>query len=163
MVDHSPVVSRVGDQEDRSFEAHVTRLGRDRSLDGLNVVKVRFRLDEDLEAHARDDGVRAPPVARQRNRNLRAPLQTWREPPMQTPEEGEVPAVTNGLSVRVETDAQLEAKDGRDFRGQVDPQGARLAPERSSHRIGTDAEPTGDLAQAEPRCSTCVVELSGGA
>jgi hypothetical protein len=163
MIDHSPVVSRVGDQEDRSFEAHVTRLGRDRSLDGLNVVKVRFRLDEDLEAHACDDGVRAPPVACQRNWNLRAPLQPSREPPMQTPEEGEVPAVTNGLSVRVETDAQLEANDGGDLRGQVDPQGTRLAAERSSHGIGADAESTGELAEAEPSGSTCVVELSGRA
>ena len=161
MIDHRTVVPRIGDQEHRSFEAHVARLGGYRSLEGLNVIKVRFRLDEDLEAHARDDGVRAPPVARQRNRNLRAPLQTWREPPMQTPEEREVPAVTNGLSIRVETDAQLEAKDGRDFRGQVDPQGARLAPERSSHRVGTHAEPTGELADAEPSGSTCVVELSG--
>jgi len=82
---------------------------------------------------------------------------------MQTPEEGEVPAVTNGLSIRVETDAQLEAKHCGDLRGQVDPQGARLAAERSSHGIGADAEPTSELAEAEPSGSTCVVELSGGA
>jgi hypothetical protein len=82
---------------------------------------------------------------------------------MQTSEEGKVPAVTNGLSVRVESDAQLEAKDGRDFRGQVDPQGAGLAAERSGHGIGADAESTGELAEAEPSGSTCVVELSGGA
>jgi hypothetical protein len=82
---------------------------------------------------------------------------------VQTPEEGEMPAVTNGLSIRVETDAQLEAKDGGDLRGQVDPQGARLAAERSSHGIGADAEPTGELPEAESSRSTCVVKLSGGA
>jgi len=63
----------------------------------------------------------------------------------------------------VKTDAQLEPKDGGDLRGQVDPQGARLAAERPSHGIGTDAEPTGELAMAEPSSSTCVVELPGGA
>ncbi|HEV2007046.1 MAG TPA: hypothetical protein VGQ85_10565 [Candidatus Limnocylindrales bacterium] len=81
---------------------------------------------------------------------------------MQTPEQGEVPAVANGLSVRVETDAQLEAKDCGDFRSQVDPHGARLAAERSGNGIGADAESTGELAEAEPSGSTCVVELSGG-
>ena len=154
---------RLGDQEHRSFKTHVTRLGGDLALEGLNVIKVRFRLDEDLEADARDDRVRAPPVARQRNRNLRAPMESRREPPMQTGEEGKVPAVTNGPSVRVETDAQLEAEDGRDFRGQVDPQGTGLAAERSSHGIGADAESTGEFAEAEPSRSTCVVELSGSA
>jgi hypothetical protein len=162
MVDHSTVVPRVGHEEHRSFETHVTRLGGDRSLDGLNVIEVRFRLDEDLEAHARDDGVRATPVAGQRNRNLRAPLQPWRESRTQTTQEGEVPAVTNGVSIRVKTDAQLEPKDRGDFRGQVDPESARLAAERSSHGIGADAESTGELTMAEPGGSTCVVELSGG-
>jgi hypothetical protein len=82
---------------------------------------------------------------------------------MQTPEEGEVPAVANRLSIRVKTDAQLEPKDCGDFRSQVDPQGARLAAQGSSHGVGADAEPTGELAEAEPSASTCVVELSGGA
>jgi hypothetical protein len=68
-------VPRVGDEEHLSLEAHVTRLGGDGSLEGLNIIQVRFRLDEDLEARARDHGVRAPLVAGQRNRNLRAPLQ----------------------------------------------------------------------------------------
>jgi hypothetical protein len=156
-------VPRVGHEEHRSFKAHVARLGGDRSLEGLNVIQVRFRLDEDLEADAGDDRIRAPPVARQRNRNLRAPMQSWREPFMQTSEEGKVPAITNGLAVRVESNAQLEAKDGRDFRGEVDPQGAGLAAERSDHRIGADAESTGELTDAEPGGSTGIVELSGGA
>jgi hypothetical protein len=74
-----------------------------------------------------------------------------------------VPAVTDWLSSRVEADAQLEPKDSRHLRGQVDPQGARVAPERSSHGIGAHAEPTGELAEAEPSGTTCVVELSRGA
>jgi hypothetical protein len=74
-----------------------------------------------------------------------------------------VPAVANRLSIWVKTDAELEPKDCGDLRGQVDPQGARLAAEGSSHGIGADTEPTGELANAEPSGSTCVVELSGGA
>jgi hypothetical protein len=38
----------------------------------------------------------------------------------------------------VKTNAQLEPEDGGDFRGQVDPESARLAAEGSRHGIGAD-------------------------
>jgi len=94
----------------------------DRSI-GLNVVEVRFRLNEDLEVQARDDRVCAPSIARDRNRNLGAPPQYRRETPLQTPQQCEVPAIADGLPVRVQTHSQLEAKDCGDLRGKVDPQG----------------------------------------
>ena len=71
--DHAAVVPRVRHEQDDPGRPQIALLGGDHPLERLNIMQVRFSLDEDVEPPALDERIAAPMVACDRDRNLGSP------------------------------------------------------------------------------------------
>ena len=120
--DHVPVVSRVGDEQDRPPRPEVPLFGGDATFKPLDIVEVRLRFDDRHEADPFDQRVRASPIADDRHRDLGSPVQARIEPPSESRQEGKVSFVAHGLADRVERYAEFESEQRRHRRRRLDPE-----------------------------------------
>ena len=74
------IVPSVCDKEHDTIDAQVACLQGDAALERLDVVEMRFGLDENVTVHVADHCVSGPPFASYRHRDLNSPAERVRNP-----------------------------------------------------------------------------------
>ena len=156
--DRPSVRGCVGQQQDHPLESKVALFGGDPPFERLNVVEPGLGFTQDAEHRARDHEVGASQIARNGDRDLRAPAKAFGHADPQPFDEREVGTVTDRRTRRVEAYRYFETNHGRDLRDQLDGEASYLTPlDPADRRMGyanqatqlTLAEASGKAANKE--------------
>jgi hypothetical protein len=146
-----PVVARVCDEKDESFEAEVALFSTSSSFRRLEVIESCLGFDHGTDTRPVDHDVRTPHVPWQRDRHLGSPAKAGRYARSKSANEREVGRVPDRRAFGQEIQAKLMAEDGRDHREAVDGHSADPKTLHSTDRRMGHPCPSSKLPLAEAR------------
>ncbi|HUQ44097.1 MAG TPA: hypothetical protein VM451_06770 [Candidatus Limnocylindria bacterium] len=117
--DHLAVVPRIRDEQHKPQRSQVAGLGRALPFDELDVREVRLSFDQHTAGVDRNHRVAAPPIARERNRDLDAKAGGGTEPRPQPRDQRKVRPIPDRVAIREELSREAQAHGGRQARGKV--------------------------------------------
>ena len=127
-------MASIGHEQDHPSDTQVALLQVDLAFERLDIIESSLRLDDRGPPGSIDDGVCAPPIALDRDRNLRAPIDGVGQASLKPSKESEVALVADRVSEGVQGDIELEPEHRCHLRSQLDGHRVRLTALRSPDR-----------------------------
>jgi hypothetical protein len=110
---HSPIVPRVGDQQDDSMSAKVTLFAAESALQRLNIIDPGFSFDHHQHARPIYDAICASPITLHGHGNLGSPRESRRQPPPEAIQQSDVRGIADGIAIWMEACAELQTEGRR--------------------------------------------------
>jgi hypothetical protein len=142
-------VPRVRDEEDHALQPEIAPLAGHGALERLDIVEMCLDFDEEGSGKSVDDAVGATPITVDGHGDFGAHRQPGAKSHPEPLEQGEMPLVANGRSIRMEPDAELQPENRCKSGGELDRQRPWVSALSPSNTVVTYAEAAGDLAATQ--------------
>ena len=154
-------MARVGKHQDQRVDAPVPQLEREASLESLEIARSRLGFDTNPPSRAADMSVPRPKVARDRERDLRAPAKRAVEAPPEPAQDRHVGAVADRLARGICTRRQFEPDDREEPAEHRDRDARREAALNPANLLPAQPHRATDLGLAQATIDPRPPELGG--